>query len=118
MAGQMTGNKIIVRKGDSFDVVMQFKHGDVQPMDLSQCTLKMSVRHETGELMFTKEGEIIEVSVGKARIKLLPTDTNIEPGVYKTDIQLTLKNGDVHTVFPKEISQVGTFIVTEEVTQS
>ncbi len=118
MAGQMTRNKIIVRKGDSFDIVMQFKHGDIQPMDLSQCSLKMSVRDKIGELLFTKEGEVIEVLKGKARIKLLPSDTNIACGTYKTDIQLTLKNGDVHTVFPQEISQVGAFIVTEEVTQS
>ena len=58
MAGQMTRNKIVVRKGDS------------------------------------------------------------DPGVYKTDIQLPLKNGDVHTVFPQEINQVGAFIVTEEVTEA
>ena len=118
MAGQMTRNKIIVRKGDSFDIVMQFKHGDIQPMDLSQCSLKMSVRHKTGELMFTKDGEMIDISSGKVRLKLLPADTNIEPDVYKTDIQLTLKNGDVHTVFPQDVNQVGAFIVTEEVTQS
>jgi len=118
MAGQMTGNKIIVRKGDSFDIVLQFKHGDMQPMDLSQCALKMSVRDRDNELMFTKDGEIIEVLAGKARLKLKPSDTDMVPGIYKTDIQLTLKNGDVHTVFPQDIHQVGAFIVTEEVTQS
>lgn len=118
MAGQMTRNKIVVRKGDSFDVVMQFRHGELQPMDLSQCFLTMSVRRQNGELLFTKIGEIIEVLSGKVRLKLLPKDTDIDPGVYKTDIQLTLKNGDVHTVFPQEINQVGAFIVTEEVTEA
>ena len=49
---------------------------------------------------------------------LLANYTDIDPGVYKTDIQLTLKNGDVHTVFPQEINQVGAFIVTEEVTEA
>lgn len=118
MAGQMTRNKIVVRKGDSFDIVMQFRHGELQPMDLSQCLLKMSVRRQDGDLLFTKSGEVIDVLSGKARLKLLPDDTDVEPGVYKTDIQLTLKNGDVHTVFPQEINQVGVFVVTEEVTQS
>ena len=116
MAGTIFQNMIIVRKGDSFDILIQLKHGEKSFMDLTDCTIKMDVRDDNN-LLFSKEAEIIEAQNGKARIKLSPKETTQKTGNYKTDIQLRLKNGDVHTIFPSEITQVGVLKITPEITE-
>ena len=35
----------------------------------------------------------------------------------ETDIQLTLKNGDVHTIYPQNVNAVAYFKLTPEVTE-
>ena len=34
MAGIMTHNSILIRRGDSFDIVMQFKNKNGAPLDI------------------------------------------------------------------------------------
>ena len=116
MAGVILPNMIIVRKGDSFDIVLQFRTDD-KPWDLTDCTVKMTVRNNEEKVLFGKSGEIFDISGGKVRLKLLPEDTNITPGDYKTDIQIRLKNGDVHTVYPGDVNKVAVFRITPEVTE-
>ncbi len=116
MAGVILPNMIIVRKGDSFDIVLQFRTND-KPLDLTDCIVKMTVRNGEDKVLFTKSGEIFEPASGKVRLKLLPADTNITPADYKTDIQIKLKTGDVHTVYPGDVNKVAVFRITQEVTE-
>lgn len=116
MAGVILPNMIIVRKGDSFDIVLQFRTDD-KPWNLTDCTVKMTVRNNEEKVLFSKSGEIFDVSGGKVRLKLLPADTNITPGDYKTDIQIKLKTGDIHTVYPGDVNKVAVFRITPEVTE-
>ena len=116
MAGVILPNMIIVRKGDSFDIVLQFRTDD-KPWDLTDCIVKMTVRNDEDKVLFTKSGEIFEPASGKARLKILHSDTYIAPADYKTDIQIRLKTGDVHTVYPGDVNKVAVFRITQEVTE-
>lgn len=116
MAGIMTPQGITVRQGDSFDIIMNFKSGR-RNFDLTECHIKMAVRNDNNEVIFSKDGEIIAAASGTARIKINPDDTNNSVGTYKTDIQLTLKNGDVHTIYPQNLNAVAYFKITPEVTE-
>lgn len=116
MAGVILPFMIIVRRGDSFDILMQLRH-DEKPMDLTDCVLSMTVKNQSDRVLFTKEGEIFEPLSGKARIKLTPEETNNEVGDYRTDIQIRLKNGDIHTIYPGDVNKIAVFRITPEVTQ-
>jgi len=43
--------------------------------------------------------------------------TKINVGDYNTDIQVTLQDGSVNTIFPSNVNQIGVFRVTEQVTK-
>lgn len=116
MAGIMTPAGITIRRGDSFDILMNFKSGN-KNFDLTECQLKMTVRDSDNNEIFSKDGEIISAANGTARIKLTSTETDYPPANYKTDIQLTLKNGDVHTIYPQNVNAVAYFKLTPEVTE-
>lgn len=118
MVGKINANGIVVRRGDSFDIVMKFKSKTAQKFDLIGCNIKMAVKN-IGDLrnLFIVNGEIIDENQGIARIKLMPSHTKITPKDYICDIQLTLKNGDVHTVFPSNIAKTAIFRITEDVTE-
>ncbi len=117
MAGYMTTKSVVVRQGDSFDIVMQFRYSNGQNMDLSDCEIKMAAEDDNKQQVLLKKGEIIDAGLGKARIKLTPKDTDLAAGNYKTDIQIKLKNGDVHTIFPQEVTTCGVLCITPEVTK-
>lgn len=116
MVGILTPAGITVRKGDAFNIILQFRH-DETPMDLEGCIVRMAVKDLDNKPVINKTGEIFESAGGKVRIALRPEDTNIEAAEYKTDIQITFKNGEVHTVYPQNVAAVAYFRVTEEVTQ-
>lgn len=112
-----TANLIEVRQGDSFPICFYF-HKEKEGFDLSSCVILMQVRDENDLVVLQKEAVITDEKEGKAVINLMPTDTaNISVGDYKTDIQLTLKNGEVHTIFPADVRKIGIFRITEQVTR-
>lgn len=115
MVGTISSFMITVRKGDSFDMVFQMK-ADGRPMDLTGCEVRMNVK-DGNILKFSKSGEMFEPTQGKFRIKLNPSDTNIAVGEYKTDVQIKLKNGDIHTIYPEDVNRVAVFKVTADVTE-
>lgn len=119
MAGVMTPNGIIVKQGDSFDIVLQVRQKcGCKPMDLNDCSVKMQCRtQDTNALVIDLTGDIVEPEKGRAIIHISPDQTKIDVGDYNTDIQLTLANGDVHTIFPNNISGVGIFRITQQVTE-
>ncbi len=117
MSGKLTSNGITVRRGDSFNIVMQFKT-PYQNFDLTNSEIRMSVRNpQSGKTLFpSKSAEIIDASGGKARLVITAADTNVAPGEYETDIQITLPNGDVHTIYPQNLCKPAYFIITPDVT--
>lgn len=116
MVGTITPKGITVRKGDSFNIILQFRHSEI-PMDLSDCIIKLGVKNQAGKIMFEKQAEIIDVASGKARIVITPNESSIDAGEYRSDIQITFKNGEVHTVYPQDINKLAYFKITEEVTE-
>ena len=116
MVGTITSKGITVRKGDSFNIILQFKHSE-QPMELTDCVIKLGVKDKFNKLMFEKVAEIIDSSNGKARILLSSKETLINVGEYKADIQITLKNGEVHTIYPQDLNKVAYFRITDQVTE-
>ena len=118
MVGIMNQNGIIIRRGDTFDILIHFKNKHGGDLNLEGCTIKMAVKEpKESKPIFTVNAEIISEEEGKARIKLTSKHTRLPLKDYATDIQLTLKNGDIHTVYPQNINQVGVFRITEDVTE-
>lgn len=115
MSGYIQNNVISVRQGDSFAINLSLREG-CRPVDLTGASLLMQVRDENGNVKFSVSGTAVDVLDGKMAILLTPTETNIPVGDYVTDIQLTLADGAVHTIFPANVNQIGTFRVTEQVT--
>ena len=118
MSGRIlqNSNVIGVRQGDSFTITLNIKK-NCQDVDLTGAKLNMQVRKmDDNQLMFDVLGTEIDLQAGRIALILTPSDTNIEVGEYKTDIQLSTSDGMVNTIFPADVNKVGIFRVTEQVT--
>lgn len=109
-------NLIEVRQGDSFSIYLQIKKSH-KNIDMRGSMVTMQVRDDTDHILLNKSATEIDASIGKMLLRLTPDDTNINVGEYKVDIELTLPDGSVHTIFPAEINKVGIFRITEQVTR-
>ena len=116
MTGYVQNNLIAVRQGDSFAINFDLKD-KCAPVDLTGATMLMQVRDDSGNLMFSVSGTPVDAVNGKMAILLTPTQTGIDVGDYNTDIQVTLQDGSVNTIFPSNVNQIGVFRVTEQVTK-
>ncbi len=119
MVGKIMPQLIEVRQGDNFTIQLQFQTEDGL-LDITDAELKMQVRNrEDNQVLFTKTGVIDDAVKGKAHLAILPTDTkNLAiDGDYVTDIQVLFANGEIHTVYPGDVSKVASFIVSRNVTE-
>lgn len=116
MTGYVQNNLIAVRQGDSFAINFDLKD-KCKPVDLTGATMLMQVRDDSGNLMFSVSGTPVDAVNGKMAILLTPSQTKINVGDYNTDIQVTLQDGSVNTIFPSNVNQIGVFRVTEQVTK-
>lgn len=116
MTGYVQNNIIAVRQGDSFAINFDLKD-KCKPVDLTGATMLMQVRDDSGNLMFSVSGTPVDAVNGKMAILLTPLQTKINVGDYNTDIQVTLQDGSVNTIFPSNVNQIGVFRVTEQVTK-
>ena len=117
MAGRIYNNIIEVRQGDSFDLALRFNK-DCEVLDLTGSVVKMQVRGIDDNLLkFEVTSTIIAAKVGTCLLRITPEQTNMPVGDYYTDIQITLANGAVHTVFPADVQKVGVFKITKQITQ-
>lgn len=115
MSGTIQNNLITVRQGDSFTLNFEIKE-KCKPVDLTGATMLMQVRDGGNNVMFSLSGTAVDVKNGKMALLLTPTQTNIAVGDYVTDIQLTMPDGSVNTIFPANVNAVATFRITEQVT--
>lgn len=115
MTGRVVNNLIEVRQGDSFVINFQMKKGCC-PVDLTGASLVMQVRDDGGNLMFSCNGTMVDALNGKMLLNITPVMSSIPVGDYNTDIQLTLADGSVNTIFPANVNAIGTFRVTEQIT--
>ena len=119
MVGRIRPNAIEVKKGDNFMINLQLK-GRNGYINLSGASLKMQVRtRDEDEVVLTKQGVIDDSVKGKAYLRLEPKDTKTlqAGGDYVTDIQMTFGNGEIHTIFPANLSTRAAFIVSPDVTE-
>ena len=116
MAGLMTQNGILIRRGDSFDIVMNFKLKNGDPMNIEGVSVFLVIQSSKGEFLHKIAAEIINAEKGTARIKIKPQHTLMDVGFYEVNIKTVLKNGDVHTIFPQDMTANGVFQISEEVT--
>ena len=118
MVGRMNLNTIEVRQGDNFNIILQVRDKEGEPISILDGSVLMQVRNiETNALIFSINGDIIPERQGVARIKITPKHSKYEVGNYATDIQVTMPNDDIHTIFPKNINQIGTFRITRQVSK-
>ena len=116
MSGTISENLITVRQGDSFAINFELKD-KCEPVDLTGAVMLMQVRDDSGNLMFSVGGTLVDAVNGKIAILLTPLQTNIAVGDYNTDIQVTLLDGSVNTIYPANPNQIATFRVTEQITK-
>lgn len=116
MSGTIQNNLITVRQGDSFALNLILKQ-ECKPVNLTGAQILMQVRDGNGNIKFQVLGTPVDVLNGKMSILLTPTQTNIDVGDYVTDIQVTLSDGSVNTIWPANVNQIGTFRITEQVTK-
>ncbi|MBR1915333.1 MAG: hypothetical protein IJ830_02705 [Alphaproteobacteria bacterium] len=116
MSGMIQNNVISVRQGDSFALNFELREKCL-PVDLTGATMLMQVRDENDNLMFSLSGTAVDVKDGKMALLFTPAQTSIPVGDYNTDIQVTLADGSVNTIFPANVNQIGVFRVTEQITR-
>ena len=116
MSGRIYRNIIEVRQGDSFNILLEFRHCSKEA-DLHKAELLMQVRDKDGGLVFSCVGESVEAQKGKMILRLTPEMTAAEEGDYFCDIQLTTDDGSINTIFPANVNQVGTFRITKQITK-
>lgn len=116
MSGYVQNNIITVRQGDSFALNFELRD-KCKPVDLTGAVMLMQVRDDSGNLMFSVGGTPVDAVNGKIAILLTPLQTNIAVGDYNTDIQVTLSDGSVNTIYPANPNQIATFRVTEQITK-
>lgn len=117
MAGTVQNNIITVRQGDSFAINFELREKG-KPVNLTAATMLMQVRDEEGVLKFSIAGTPVDALGGKMIILLSPLETGIDVGDYNTDIQVTLSDGSVNTIWPANVNQIGVFRVTKQVTEA
>ena len=117
MTGKVKPELIEVRQGDSFTINVAVSKCCGQPIDLTGASLLMQVRTTGGELVFSVSGTDVDLVGGKMALLLTPTETSIDVGDYITDIQLTMADGSINTIYPANVNKIATFRITEQVTQ-
>ena len=114
MAGIMTRNGILIRRGDSYDIAMHFKNKNGGDFDISGAQIVLCVKNGD-DLLFELSAELAEPQHGKAIIKILPQYTDIDAGKYEANIKIMLANGAVHTIFPQDLTKNAIFEISEGV---
>jgi hypothetical protein len=111
------GNVIEVRQGDSFTIRLNITKNSSK-IDFTDAVISMQVRgFEDNTLKFDLLATSIDVEKGQFALILTPMHTGISVGDYKTDIQLTTKDGSINTIFPADVNKVGILRITEQVTR-
>lgn len=111
------GNVIEVRQGDSFTIRIAMKKND-QAINLTGAKVNMQVRgFNDDSLKFDLLATEIDVQAGLVALIITPEMSKIDPGDYKTDIQVSFPDGSINTIFPADVNKIGIFRVTEQVTR-
>lgn len=118
MTGRVLDNLIEVRQGDSLVINIQVKKY-CAPMNLTGAVILMQIREkDSGNLVFEVTGTPVDIQNGKMALLITPAMTqNQAVGDYVTDIELTTSDGSVNTLWPANVNQIGTFRITQQVTQ-
>jgi hypothetical protein len=115
MSSKITDKYIAVTQGDSFILPITFTG-----LNISGAFIRMQVRtkDEKASLLIDEcVSNHLNPKEGKTCIRLKPEQTNIPVGVYETDIELTMPNGDKKTFYPAKVGTVAQFRVTKQITK-
>ena len=115
MTGTMTPNGILVRRGDSFDIAMHFKHKDGTPLDISGAQIFFDAKDNEENIVLHISGDITDATEGRAVVKITPQHSKLDVGTYEANIKIIFANGDVHTIFPQDLSRNAMLQISEGV---
>lgn len=90
-----------VFRGDFFTVDVTVLNVDNTPVDLTGASAVFTVRPSvmSEEIILQKDLEVVDALGGQMRLSLIDTDTDCHPGRYPADIQLTLADGTIKTIW-------------------
>jgi len=117
MTGRITGNLIEVRQGDSYVINLQVLNECGKPVDLTEANVMMQARDTNNNIVMQVDGTPVDVLNGKVALIITPGMTAIDVGNYETDIQVTMQDGSVNTIFPENVNAVGTLRITRQITE-
>lgn len=115
MTSKITDKYIAITQGDSFTLPITFKGVDITG---AQVRMQVRTKDDKSSLLIDEcVTEHLKPKEGKTYIRLKPTQTNIPVGIYETDIELTMPNGDRKTFYPPKVGVVAEFRVTKQITK-
>ena len=111
---------ITVKRNDTRDIPITFEAGE---LDITGYTIWFTVREDipdtstsddTDALIAIKQlpAELTDPTNGTTTITLSSSDTNIDVGKYKYDIQYETATGEIHS------TDIGMFVVEGDITRS
>ena len=97
----LSGGELSVYRGDSalYTLTVIDRFGD--PVDLTDASLYLTVKEKEDdtEELISVEAAIESPTEGRASFTLIPTMTDLTPGIYVADIELNLPSGEVKTLW-------------------
>ena len=117
MCGRMQNNLIEVRQGDTFIIILHLIKINCPDSDFSGSQARMQVRNDSGTLIWELLSDPIDAAKGEIMLNITPTLSNINVGDYRCDIQLEMDDGSINTIWPKNVNQIGTFRITQQITK-
>lgn len=117
-------NNMYIRKGDSGLINLIFYETDDTSDSGTRTDITDSIVYLTVKVPAEDENIIIQKIVtlhedsinGVTAIELTSEDTNITPRTYYFDIQISMPDGQVNTIFPQDPDIIGKFFVKKGVT--
>jgi hypothetical protein len=92
-------------RGDTKNFTVTVKDSDGDPFDLTSYTMVMTVKTDVDQLdddaTFQSTATITSPETGVGTFKLLPSETDVTPGKYIYDIQISDGTTNVYTIVQK-----------------
>lgn len=105
-------NDLSITKGDTSKLTISVKDSDGVVFDLDGYTMTFTAKkNPESEVAITSTAVISDASSGVGVITLLPTDTKIDSGEYRYDVEITNGGSDTYTVVKNSL-----LTITDEIT--
>lgn len=87
-----------VKRGDTWDLLFQWRQADGTPVNLSGCTARLQVRDTARQVAASPASITLDAAAGTVNVNFEPAVTRlVAPGEYRTDLEITWADGRVRS---------------------